>query len=108
MKNSPKVWPILSALMLALSLAGCVMGGMPAGAQAGAPHLSATQCRDLTAIKSNAPPTHERNMSELAALKAAGYDPSPWFDPYYPEDLQQAQRLVDQWYQEDCQQARPQ
>jgi hypothetical protein len=49
----------------------------------------------------------EQHHSELAALRKAGYDPSPWFDPYYPEDLQAAQRQVDLWFQADCQQARP-
>ncbi|MBC8743052.1 DUF4148 domain-containing protein, partial [Paraburkholderia sp. UCT31] len=38
------------------------------------------------------PPTPERSRSELAALRKAGYDPSPWFDPHYPEDPQAAQR----------------
>ncbi|CAD6556781.1 hypothetical protein LMG28727_06194 [Paraburkholderia kirstenboschensis] len=39
-----------------------------------------------------------------AALRKAGYDPSPWYDdPYYPDDLQAAQRLVDYWFQTECQ-----
>jgi hypothetical protein len=73
----------------------------------GATHLSATQCRDLAAIRNNAPATLERNQSELAALEAAGYNPSRFFDPYYPDDLQAAQRQVDRWYQAECPQARP-
>ncbi|SIT37198.1 conserved exported hypothetical protein [Paraburkholderia piptadeniae] len=101
MKNSPTIWPVL--LALAFSLAGCVTGVVPEGAT----HLSATQCRDLTALRNNAPITQARNRSELAALEAAGYDPSRWFDPYYPDDLQAAQRQVDHWYQQDCQQTRP-
>ncbi|SEJ80969.1 DUF4148 domain-containing protein [Paraburkholderia diazotrophica] len=101
MKNSPMVWPVL--LTLAFSLAGCATDGTPEGAA----HLSAAQCRDLTALRHNAPLTSQRNRSELAALKAAGYDPSRWFDPYYPDDLQAAQRQVDRWYQQDCQQVRP-
>ncbi|WP_371881371.1 hypothetical protein [Caballeronia sp. S22] len=37
-----------------------------------------------------------QHYSELAALRKAGYEPSPWYDnPYYPDDLQAAQRLVD-------------
>ncbi|HEY3598555.1 MAG TPA: DUF4148 domain-containing protein [Paraburkholderia sp.] len=102
MKNPPKFWPMLPAL--AFSLAGCAAGGMQQGAHA---HLSPTQCRDLTALRSNAPITHERNLSELAALEEAGYVPSWGFDPYYPDDLQAAQRQVDRWYQAECQQARP-
>ncbi|SAK46215.1 hypothetical protein AWB79_01093 [Caballeronia hypogeia] len=96
MKISPIRWP--TVLALSILLTACVSGGMPPGA----PHLSATECRDLTALKSNAPPTHARNMSELSALRKAGYDPSPFFDPYYPDDLQQAQRLVDHWYASEC------
>jgi hypothetical protein len=92
------IWAALPAL--ALSLAGCAAGGM----QGGATHLSATQCSDLTELRNNAPRTHQRNLSELAALREAGYDPSRWFDPYYPEDLQNAQRQVDRWYQEECHQ----
>lgn len=101
MKNSPRAWPLLPALVL--SLAGCAAGGTSQNQ----PPLSAEQCRDLTAIRSNAPPNAERNRSELAALRKAGYDPSLWFDPHYPEDLQAAQRQVDRWYQTVCQQATP-
>jgi len=96
MKNSRKIWPIWSALMI--SLAGCAAGGTSADGR----HLSETQCGDLTALKNNAPPTRERNRSELAALRAAGYDPSRFYDPYYPDDLQAAQRQVDRWYQAEC------
>ena len=101
MKNAPKIWPLISAL--AILLAGCAAGGPPDGA----PHLSAAQCRDLTALKNNEPPTPQRNRSQLAALEAAGYDPTKRFDPYYPRDLQAAQNKVDRWYQTDCQQAPP-
>ena len=101
MKNSPKIWPMICAS--AFSLAGCAAGSAPQGTT----HLSPTQCRDLTALRNNAPLTRERNLSELAALKAAGYDPSKFYDPYYPDDLQAAQRQVDRWYQAECQQARP-
>ncbi|MEM5383279.1 DUF4148 domain-containing protein [Paraburkholderia phymatum] len=88
---------------LALLLTGCVAGGVP---QSG-PHLSPTECRDLAALRSNAPPTMAQHHSELAALRKAGYDPSPWYDPYYPEDLQEAQRLVDYWFGTECQQVQP-
>ena len=96
MKNSPKIWPVVCALTF--SLAGCAAGGAPEGSA----HLSTTQCRDLTALRNNAPITPERNRSELAALKKAGYDPSRFDDPYYPDDLQAAQRQVDRWYQAEC------
>ncbi|MEC5409303.1 DUF4148 domain-containing protein [Paraburkholderia sp. MPAMCS5] len=87
-----------------LLLAGCVVGGMP---YAG-PHLTLTECRDLAALRTNAPPTMGEHQSELAALRKAGYDPSPWYDdPNYPDDLQAAQRLVDYWFQTECQQAQP-
>ncbi|MGA7781899.1 MAG: hypothetical protein WCA85_29890 [Paraburkholderia sp.] len=102
MKNSPRIWPALPALVL--SLAGCAAGGI---SQSPAP-LSAAQCRDLAALRNNGSPTPERNRSELAALRKAGYDPSRRYDPYYPEDLQAAQRQVDLWYQAQCQQAEPQ
>lgn len=82
-------------------LAGCVVGGRP---YAG-PYLSPTECRDLAALRTNAQPTMAQHQSELSAPRKAGYDPSPWFDdPYYPEDLQEAQRLVDYWFQHECQQ----
>ena len=100
MKNSPYNWATLPILML--SIAGCAASSTAETAA----HLSPTQCRDLAAIKSGAPPNHERNLSELAALRKAGYDPSRWFDPYYPEDLQAAQSQVDHWFQADCQQVR--
>jgi hypothetical protein len=88
---------------LVLLLAGCAAGGKPESTS----HLSATQCRDLAALRNNAPPTPERNRSELAALRQAGYDPSKWFDPYYPDDLQAAQRQVDRWFVAECQPAPP-
>ncbi|WP_116141630.1 DUF4148 domain-containing protein [Trinickia diaoshuihuensis] len=89
----------------ALLLAGCVLSGAPRTGSA--PPLSAAQCRDLTALKHGAPLTRERNVSELAALEEAGYQPSLFFDPYYPEDLQAAQRQVDIWYQAECANAPP-
>lgn len=100
MESLPKYCSTLTAL--ALLLAGCVAGGVP---QSG-PHLSPTECRDLTALRNNAPPTKELRQSELSALRKAGYDPSPWNDdPNYPDDLHAAQRLVDHWFQTDCQQS---
>jgi hypothetical protein len=99
MESRPKNRLMLTAL--ALLLAGCAAGGVP---QSG-PHLSATECRDLAALRSNAPPTMAQHQSEVAALRKAGYDPSPWNDPYYPEDLQAAQSLVDHWFATECQQS---
>jgi hypothetical protein len=95
------MWPMLPTLVLLL--AGCAAGSMSQNVT----HLSALQCRDLAELRNNAPPTPERNRSELAALRKAGYDPSIRFDPYYPEDLQAAQRQVDRWFQAECQQAPP-
>ncbi|WP_250517288.1 DUF4148 domain-containing protein [Caballeronia sp. INDeC2] len=89
---------------LTLSLAACAMSG--GGMQQNTTNLSATQCRDLTALRNHAPLTRERNLSELAALERAGYDPSKFYDPYYPDDLHAAQRQVDRWYQAECPQAR--
>lgn len=89
--------------LLASLLSGCAVGVAP---QNGA-HLSPTECRDLAALRTNASPTMAQHQSELAALRKAGYDPSPWYDdPYYPDDIQAAQRLVDYWFQTECQ--RPQ
>lgn len=102
MKNPSKNWPMLSAL--AFLLAGCATGGMQEGAGT---HLSPAQCRDLTALRNHAPLTHERNISELAALEEAGYHPALGMDLYYPSDLQMAQSQVDRWYQAECQQAQP-
>src|ERR1700730_18441052 len=79
MKNANKAWPMLPALVL---LTACSMGDMRAGTGT---HLSAMECRDLTEIKHKAPVTHERNMSEVAALEKAGYHPGSFNDdPYYP------------------------
>ena len=92
----------LAALMLLLT--GCAASGV----QQSGPHLSPTECRDLAALRSNAPPTKELRQSELSALRKAGYDPSPWNDdPNYPDDLHAAQRLVDHWFATDCQQTQP-
>ncbi|SAL87757.1 hypothetical protein AWB74_08251 [Caballeronia arvi] len=80
-------------------LAGCAVGEMPPPGR----YLTDRECLDLTALRTNANPTMAQHQSELAALRKAGYDPSPfWDDPYYPEDLQYAQRLVDYWYQHEC------
>ncbi|HVW52852.1 MAG TPA: DUF4148 domain-containing protein [Trinickia sp.] len=90
--------------VFALLLTGCVAAGAP---QSG-PHLTSTECRDLAALRSNAPPTMAEHRSELMALRKAGYDPSPLYDdPYYPEDLEAAQRVVDYWFETECQQFRP-
>lgn len=94
--------PMLAVLVL--SLAGCATGGMQGATQS---HLSATQCRDLTALRNKAPATHERSMSELSALRSAGYHPEWRFDPYYPADLEAAQRQVDIWYRTECTQTQP-
>jgi hypothetical protein len=85
---------------LVFLLAGCAAGGAP---QSG-PHLSPTECRDLIALRSNPSPTKEQRQSELTALRKAGYNPSPWNDdPKFPENLHEAQRLVDHWVATECQ-----
>jgi hypothetical protein len=101
MKHSLTMLPML--LASAFALVGCVTGGTTT--PEGGAHLSAAQCSDLAALKSGSA-TPERNRSELAALRAAGYDPLR-FDPYYPSNLEAAQRQVDRWYQQECPQARP-
>jgi hypothetical protein len=102
MENLPRIHSTLA--VLGLLLTGCAAGGAP---QSG-PHLSPTECRDLAALRSNAPPTKAQQQSELSALRKAGYDPSPWNDdPHYPDDLHAAQRLVDQWFKTDCRQFQP-
>ncbi|MDR5827455.1 DUF4148 domain-containing protein [Caballeronia sp. LP006] len=100
MKHLPRFRPLICAT--AILLTGCATS-----MQNGTTHLSPAQCRDLTALKNNAPITSERNRSELAALETAGYHPSMFFDPYYPDDLQAAQRQVDRWYQVECQSMPP-
>jgi len=86
-------------LGLAFLLAGCVPGPMlPPGR-----YLSDAECRELAARKANTSPTFAQNQAELGALRKAGYDPPPFSDdPYYPDDLQAAQRLVDYWFQTEC------
>jgi hypothetical protein len=49
-----------------------------------------------------APITHEHYMSELPALEEAGYYPEWYFNPYYPANLEAAQRQVDIWYATEC------
>jgi hypothetical protein len=100
MKFAMQIPSAVAAMVFAL--AGCAAGGM----QGEQTHLSANQCRDLTDLRNKAPATRERNMSELAALEAAGYRPELRFDPYYPDSLRAAQRQVDIWYQTECPQAR--
>jgi hypothetical protein len=106
MNHSLKFRPMLNVSVLAsvlvTALAGCAAGG--GTQQSGRTHLTPTQCSDLTALRNKEPLTRERNLSQLAALEAAGYNPSWGFDPYYPADLQAAQKKVDQWYATDCQQ----
>jgi len=101
MKNSLITLPML--LAITFPFAGCVTGASTT--PEGSPHLSAKQCSDLAALKNNGASTPERNQSELAALRKAGYDPSR-FDPHYPKNLQAAQHQVDRWYQAECPQAR--
>lgn len=102
MRTLAKTQSILPALVILL--AGCAASGMPYVG----PHLTPTECRDLAVLRTNAPPTMEEHQSELAALRKAGYDPSPWYDdPNYPGDLQAAQRLVDYWFQTECQRPQP-
>ena len=59
------------ALSAALLLAGCVAGGMPYTG----PHLTPIECRDLAALKTNAPPTMAQHQSELAAFEESGLRP---------------------------------
>ncbi|WP_250479664.1 MULTISPECIES: DUF4148 domain-containing protein [unclassified Caballeronia] len=94
------------AFASATLLAGCVaVGEMPPPGR----YLTDRECHDLTALRTNANPTMAEHQSELAALRKAGYDPPPfWDDPYYPEDLQAAQRLVDYWYRMECAPSRTQ
>lgn len=102
MENHPRSYPMLAAF--ALLLTGCVAAGAP---QSG-PHLSPAECTDLAALRSNPSPTKAQRQSELTALRKAGYDPSPWNDdPNYPDDLHAAQRLVDHWFETECQQPQP-
>jgi hypothetical protein len=89
---------------LVFSLTGCAAGG---GENTVHAHLSAAQCRDLTALRNHAPLTRERNASEMAALEKAGYQPGWIDDPYYPDDLQAAQQQVELWYQQECAPASP-
>jgi len=80
-------------------LAGCTVGEIPPPGR----HLSDIECRDLSALKENKNTTMVEHQVELGALRKAGYNPSPfWDDPYYPQDLQDAQRLVDYWFQTEC------
>jgi hypothetical protein len=98
MDNFPKSRSALAILTFLLT--GCAVSTVPQSAT----HLSPTECRDLAALRTNASPTMAQHHSELSALRKAGYDPSPWYDdPYYPDDIQAAQRLVDYWFQTECQ-----
>ncbi|MGF6652767.1 hypothetical protein OKW34_003356 [Paraburkholderia youngii] len=78
MENFPGCSAALSAL--ALLLAAYAAGGVQQSASQNGTHLSPTECRDLGAIRINAPPTKAQHQSELSALKKAGCNPSPWND----------------------------
>jgi hypothetical protein len=93
---SQRLWLCIASACL---LAGCAVGEMlPPGR-----HLSDIECRDLAALRANKNTTMVEHQVELGALRKAGYDPSPfWDDPYYPQDVQDAQRLVDYWFQTEC------
>ena len=100
MENLTRTRPTLTVLVLLL--AGCAV--VP---QSG-PHLSPTECRDLAAIRSNAPRTKSQHQSELSALRKVGCNPSPWHDdPNYPANLHAAQHLVDHWFETECKQSQP-
>lgn len=102
MKKPKHARSIASAL--ALVLGGCVVGGAPYTGR----HLSPTECHDLAALRTDPHPTLAEHQSEVTALRKAGYDPSPWIDdPFYPDDLQAAQRLVDYWFNTECRQPPP-
>ncbi|MBB5471258.1 hypothetical protein HDG32_007416 [Paraburkholderia sp. CI2] len=103
MKNSPRIWPALPALIL--SLARWLRCGRHIAKLAAIKRCAMPRPGRAQEQRPSLPP--ERSRSELAALRKAGYDPSPWFDPHYPEDAQAAQRQVDRWYQAECQQAEP-
>jgi len=84
---------------LVLLVAGCTVGGMPLPDR----YLSDAECRALAARKANTSPTFAENQAELGALRKAGYDPPPFSDdPYYPDDLQAAQQVVDYWFHTEC------
>jgi len=79
-----------------------------AGAEEGPPSLFGPD-GELRALARCQFPCGFPSLVELAALRKAGYDPSPFgYDPYYPEDLQAAQRLVDYWYRMECAPSRTQ
>lgn len=103
MKKLPQHFSTL--LVVAFALTGCVTAYPPQSGR----HLSPTECRDLAALKSNSSPTTmAQHQSEVVALRKAGYDPSPFYDdPYYPEDLQAAERLVDYWFRTECRPVQP-
>ena len=99
--KKPKKTPLI-VCVLALLLAGCAVSGMPTYTGR---HLSPAECHDLAALKTSAHPTLAEHQTEAEVLRKAGYDPWPWVDdPYYPADLQAAQRLVDYWFQTECRQ----
>jgi hypothetical protein len=56
-------------IFASLLLAGCAAGvSVPANGS----HLTDAECRDLTALRSNATPTMAQHHSELAALQKSG------------------------------------
>ena len=90
---------LLLSLAIASLLGGCVVGERPPPGR----HLTATECRDLGALRAGGNTTLAEHQAEVGVLRKAGYDPSPfWDDPYYPDDLQNAQRLEDYWFRTEC------
>ncbi|WP_248324165.1 MULTISPECIES: DUF4148 domain-containing protein [unclassified Caballeronia] len=95
----------LKGSCLTLAALSLLQAGNAAAADVsqGGRHLTATECRDLSAMKNKQPPTKTQHRSELSALRKAGYNPAPWHDdPHYPANLHAAQRLVDQWFETEC------
>ena len=59
-------WTVVAAIFASIFLLGCAVRGMPYNG----PYLTPTECRDLAALESNAPPTMGQHQSELSAQES--------------------------------------
>ncbi|MBN3724611.1 DUF4148 domain-containing protein [Burkholderia sp. Ac-20379] len=67
-----------------------------------APVMTAQECHSYKASRANRPLTRADVVGNLDALEAAGYTPARGNDPYYPDDIQAAEKKLARMEVKDC------